>query len=289
MSDVGVVGGRTWRALESDSDPPPVECGPHPDPQRPISGRELDGCIEPPYGAPTLFRAAPGRPEIDIDDIRQGKVGDCYLLAALGELTRTEAGRAHIHGMIRENKDGAGNVVSYAVTLHRCAAPYESPHVLERVVVTVSPSLPYGHAETLRDGVPGSRAEVWVAIVEKAYAELKGSYTAITNGGWPYEAFEALTGKPGAHVAVARYGAGHLVADVQANRLMAFNTRHDVTSPNPYGLRGPHAYMVVGARTDVHGESWVLLRDPWGKGEDPKPVPVTRLAAYFSHVDVGEL
>jgi hypothetical protein len=294
MSNVNsVTGANFWRDPDSeearearrrkgpDRVPEPHECFPED-----ITPRALDACTETADGAPSLFRAAPGRRDIDIDDIGQRAIGDCYLLATLGVLTRSEEGRALIRGMIRENKDGSGNVLSYTVTLHRCAPPAVEPRLMRREEVTVSASLPYQHAVTERPGVPGNRAEVWVAVIEKAYAELKGGFGNTMFGAWPGEAFEALTGKPATYVDAALYTANQLLADVRANKPMTLST-NTIDPANPYGLRPAHAYMVVGARTDAHGTTYAILKNPWGYA-DPAPVPIKDFGRYFTYLDRGQ-
>src|SRR5262245_8022628 len=108
MSNVGIVTGRNfWQNLETDEahdatlrhkgpyrEPLPGEC--FPDDTDRITPRTLNDCTEPARGAPSLFHASPGKLDIDIADIGQRKIGDCYLLSSLGALTQSEAGRAHI-------------------------------------------------------------------------------------------------------------------------------------------------------------------------------------------------
>jgi Calpain family cysteine protease len=297
MSQVGIVSGRNyWQDLETEEarDPkanrPPdrpaelAECLPDTDK---LTARTLDNCVEPSRGAPTLFHAAKGKPDIDIADIGQRSIGDCYLLSALGVLTQTPEGRAHIRDMIRENRDGAGNVLSYTVTLYECTPPAIEPRVATKTEIAVSTSLSYQHASTTRPGVANDRAEMWVAVIEKAYAELKGGFGKVMNGGWPGEAFQALTGKLGTYVAAADYDAARLAADRKANRPVTLSTGR-VHKDNPFGLVANHAYMVVGSRTDAKGEVSVLLRNPWGK-DHPTPIPVSQLQKYFTYADVGQL
>jgi hypothetical protein len=293
MGNIGsVTGSNYWRDPESPEahearhkepyrEKPPGECRPEG-----LTSEALDACAEPETGPPTLFRAAPGRLDVDIDDIGQREIGDCYLLAALGALTRSEEGRRAIRGMILENRDAAGNVLSYAVGLYRCTPPAIEPRRMARVEITVSATLPFAHASTERAGVPGNRAEVWVAVIEKAYAELKGGFEKTRRGAWPGEAFEALTGKTAAYAAGAVYTARDLARDLAANKPLTLSTTL-LEGPNPYGLVGPHAYAIVGSRVDAHGRTCLLLKNPWGR-DDPKPLPIDELPNYCTYVDAGE-
>ena len=54
------------------------------------------------------------------NDVKQGEVGDCYLMAALAALAQTPAGRQRIHDMIHETERAGGKV--YTVTFREPVA-----------------------------------------------------------------------------------------------------------------------------------------------------------------------
>lgn len=81
-------------------------------------------------------------------------------------------------------------------------------------------------------------------------------------------------------------------SDLAAGRLVTVGTSDvlPTTGPGgttPYGLVGPHAYVV----TDVFekdGKLQVQLYNPHGANHPP-PVPFEDLAKYATHVSVGSL
>lgn len=137
--------------------------------------------------------------DIDPDDVSQGMVGDCYFMASLAAIARTQPDL--IRRMIRDNGDG-----TYTVTF------YQRPILgavgdLEPVEVTVNSEMPI-YLSKFKDPRPDHPAyaqfgdhdttsrseETWPVIIEKAYAKMKGGYGSIRGGeGW--RAMEELTGK----------------------------------------------------------------------------------------------
>ncbi|MFZ5442466.1 MAG: hypothetical protein ACOZQL_20825 [Myxococcota bacterium] len=41
---------------------------------------------------------------------------------------------------------------------------------------------------------------------------------------------------------------------------------------------GNHAYSVKGIKTDADGKKYVLLYNPWGVGNEPRPIPIEEAA-----------
>jgi hypothetical protein len=137
-------------------------------------------------------------------DVRQGGLGDCWLLASLAEV----AARAPQDITSMFSYAGTTNVDGYQVSLYNVRF-YDSLGVAH--TVTVDTELPQGGSSYARP-VGGSRAVngstspvLWVALAEKAYAQANGqgfvsssnvgsdSYSAL-NGGWPAWALQAITG-----------------------------------------------------------------------------------------------
>lgn len=115
--------------------------------------------------------------------------------------------------------------------------------------------------------------EFWTPLLEKAYAKLKGGYTAL-NMGFPHEAMVDLTGgitevfqvaslpKDLAHFLKPLLGKGALVS--------CANTQGILPHKNLYGIMFQHAYSVTGLeKVQTKWGPFELLRihNPWGKAE----------------------
>lgn len=114
---------------------------------------------------------------------------------------------------------------------------------------------------------------VWPALLEKAFAKVKGSYAA-ANGGFVETGIRSLTGAP-----VFTYWADELTDDElfssmkEANELdyiMGAGTYGTDTATNECGVVAGHAYTIMEAfelldtdGTTVAGELY-MVRNPWG-------------------------
>lgn len=121
-------------------------------------------------------------------DVKQGGLGDCYLLAALAAVAR--ANPKAIENMIKDNGDG-----TYDVTIHVDTAWWGKK--LEKKTIKVKPTFPTkdGKPVYAKEGEGGPKGpRLWVMLIEKAYAIHKGGYDDI-EGGFGGPAMEAITGK----------------------------------------------------------------------------------------------
>jgi hypothetical protein len=122
--------------------------------------------------------------EISVNDIKQSNyIGDCFFLAALGSLAK--ANPATIRNMLKDNKNG-----TYTVTLH--LRQKDGSRVATDV--TITNEMLYDNNGNLIAAGDGD-GELWVMIIEKAYAKAMGGYDNIEDGGLGNEAIEVLTGK----------------------------------------------------------------------------------------------
>ena len=117
-------------------------------------------------------------------DVNQGYLGDCYFVAALGETALKDP--SLIENMITSNGNGTYSVCFYI----NGQADY----------VTVNSQLPYmGGGYSWANGstqeFANGSVDDWVALVEKAFAELNGQSAAASYGGHPTgNAYEDLNG-----------------------------------------------------------------------------------------------
>jgi hypothetical protein len=124
------------------------------------------------------------------DDVNQGAIGDCYLMAALAAIARNNP--AAIYNMMKDNGDGTVTVKMYKPTDQAVEEKY---FTIKKTIVS--------------DG-RHSEGALWVPLLEKAYATMglavpKGkslisstskSYAKIGDGGHSDTAFFILTGHP---------------------------------------------------------------------------------------------
>lgn len=195
-------------------------------------------------------------------DIKQGGIGDCYFLAAVGSVVAENP--EAIKDMIRDNKDG-----TYSVRFYHKGEPVWI-HVDGQLPVDSKGNPVYAKGA---DSDGDKKLELWVPLMEKAYAKFKDTYSTdkvetgyseIDHGGHCDTVMEALTGKEASRKTWK--GSADQLADrlaaVDDGQLVSIGTKDGVSD----GWAGPHAYTVLDTY-EKDGETYVVLRNPWGFGE----------------------
>ena len=214
-----------------------------------------------------------------INDINQGSIGDCYFLAALGGIAHTNPNL--LRQAITENSNG-----TYSVRLYRKVETgflFFTSTSFVPVEVSVYPNFP-GSVNAVDAANPNASAnpahahggdnnfegnpELWVRIVEKAYALFRGSYKIIGSGGLGASALETLTGQ--AHtervlddghrariIEAVRNGIATEAGTTQSKINNASAADRQFAAQN--SIVGGHAYTVIAA--DATG---ITVRNPWG-------------------------
>ncbi|XP_063232270.1 calpain-B-like isoform X8 [Bacillus rossius redtenbacheri] len=197
-------------------------------------------------------------------DVQQGELGDCWLLAAVANLTLNQS----LFVQIVPDDQGFGQ--NYAGIFHFRFWQYG-----RWVDVVVDDRLPtvYGKLVFLHSS---ENDEFWSALFEKAYAKLHGSYEAL-KGGSTCEAMEDFTGGVSEMYEMAEAPPNLykiMLKAYERSSLMACSIEPDpnvVEAQTPEGLVKGHAYSV----TKVHFVDIVTpnrsgkiplirLRNPWG-------------------------
>ena len=211
-------------------------------------------------------------------DVKQGYLGDCYLLAALGAVAKSSP--AAIQNMFLDNGDGTWTVrfffngLADFVTVDRWLATDSRGRLVYDNFGAVAAS---------------AATELWLPLLEKAYAQWNetgktgrvapafppppppdNSYEAI-EGGWMQDVNAQALGKPSS--VYWRFDAGTkqtMIAAIQSNKAVTLSTYRNAYD----GLVGGHAYIVAGYNkaTDKF-----TLYNPWGNTH-PNPLTLTQLA-----------
>ena len=202
-------------------------------------------------------------------DVRQGAIGDCYFPAALAAIAHTDPER--IQNMIRQNEDG-----TYTVTFHNASSWGGSTG--KKVEITVDGDL---YARSFGGPVYGSslgtpsqpdKMELWFPLIEKAYAQWKGSYEAIGNGGVSGKLMSEVMGASYDYSSVSDYNKDRVWEQIKQGEQngwpMTAGTHGSDQSAlyTNSGVYANHAYSVLGVEEE-NGVKYVKLRNPWGQSE----------------------
>ncbi len=214
------------------------------------------------------FQNVPGalfKDGISPEDIKQGALGDCYLLSALSSLANVQPDV--IKNAIRENADG-----TFTVTFHKDSLFGLFDKGQKPIEVTIDNDFPTKDGKTqlytkAKDG------ELWPLVIEKAYAKLDGGYQRVGKGGSPATIWQALTGKSGAMTANLVEGDGSIFRKLKnaldEKRPVAASTAPALKNYEGTGLVKAHVYAILGV-SEKDGERFVTLRNPWGHTEPGK-------------------
>lgn len=198
--------------------------------------------------------------KIQPDDIKQGYLGDCYLLAALAALAERPQ-----------------RILNLFLTAEKNAQQYYACKILYKgkwKTIDLDDNIP------VMDGKPAfskaSGPETWVILLEKAWAKLYSSYKRI-EAGYPEEGLHDLTG---AHIQAYRTKAPDfnkeevwqylLKAEDREYSMIASSLPGSDTNTSKSGIVQGHAYTLLGAyalNTNSGQVRLVKLRNPWGKSE----------------------
>jgi hypothetical protein len=251
------------------------------------------GAERKPLSGPTAtyVKGAGDANAVDLNDINQGQLNDCFVMSGAGAIARNDPNA--IQNAIRENKDDKGNVTSYTVTLYEKRAGLSGffRGGYERKEYTVDATFPTNgkHAGPGDTDAKGNQ-EIWPLVIEKAYGQSKGGYDAINKGGYSGDVMTALTGRETQDISANKYSFEQMQKDLKAGGVTAATPDKDAVKkkgPLDYGLHAWHSYVVTEAYTDKDGKQWVKLYNPWGS-DHPKPVPFEDFKKNFVSVQVNK-
>ena len=218
-------------------------------------------------------------------DLRQGGVGDCWFLSALAVVAERHDLIASLFSSTVTNSTGCYNIRLFL------DGQWTSVLVDDHLPVTEAPRRPELAFESRlafsRCGSPVGGQQLWVSLLEKAYAKAHGCYDAIS-GGQISEALLDLTGAPTEDIDM---GSHSFDSELLWRRLCEFRrlklpmgcaTDSDHSTLSEVGLCGSHAYSILDVREAMvspHGDEsfggdgvvesvrLLRIRNPHGVGE----------------------
>jgi hypothetical protein len=223
--------------------------------------------------------------KIECSDIRQGNLGNCYFLSALAALTEFPKLIYQIFRTKEINPEGF-----YEIALFIDG---------EWQIVFVDDFFPVVKGTKNFAFARPNGNELWVVLLEKAWAKVNGGYANIISG-WPSDTLAALTGFATQRLSHKELPIDELwttlkMAD-ESDKIMCTSTKQD-KSVESNGLVQNHAYTLIGAKDKIHeGQELrlVKIRNPWGyrewKGDwsDNSHLWTEELKKYFEKVSSDE-
>ncbi|KAI1104668.1 cysteine proteinase [Jackrogersella minutella] len=224
---------------------------------------------------------------IGAGDVKQGSLGDCWLIASLSALANVEDGikricveydtRIGIYGFVFY-RDGEWIYSIIDDKLYLTSPCWDSPSLQREMLQQIDREEPEKvYRKTYQTGSKAlffgqckDQRETWVALLEKAYAKAHGDYGSLS-GGWIGEGLEDLSGGVTTELLASD------ILDIDAfweeecskvNKEFLFGCSTGLLDGgygDRNGIREGHAYVVMDARTLKSGQRLVKLRNPWGK------------------------
>lgn len=235
---------------------------------------------------------------VAINDVGQGSLGDCYFMAGLAAVARSQPER--IQAMVQDHGDGSFSVYMWAHN-DQWGEEVEDPdgtyeYVLSARRVRVDDHFPagwngatpayakFGDQETTPDGE--RRVELWPMLFEKAYAQLKGSYSIVGEGGFASTPMSFFSSEQ-----VEDHDPQEMTPDsVRAVMKAAERDGRPMTLGVPsatansaMNLYGNHYYAFWGFDADGN----VLVYNPWGSSHPPRGLTFEEVCKHFDSLHVG--
>ncbi|KAK2032494.1 calpain family cysteine protease [Colletotrichum zoysiae] len=225
--------------------------------------------------------------KINGSDVKQGSLGDCWLMATMTALANVEGGvertcveydtRIGIYGFVFY-RDGEWIYSIIDDKLYLKSPCWDSPSMQRDLLQQIDrEDVERVYRKTYQTGSKAlffaqckDQNETWVPLLEKAYAKAHGDYASLA-GGWIGEGLEDLSGGVTTELLTSD------ILDIDGfweNELSKVNEEFlfgcstgllDGGYGEREGISEGHAYVILEARTLKSGERLIKLRNPWGK------------------------
>ena len=195
---------------------------------------------------------------IDLEDIRQGKIGNCYFLSSLAAMTDYPNLLAQVFKTKKQNEQCFWEIVLYI------NGKFQIVIIDDFIPVTKGTNEPYFSK-------PNNR-ELWVVLLEKAWAKINGGYVNIISG-WPCNVLNCITGF--STTFIVHDNTTSKIEEIfeaidtfdKTNRILCSSTKGD-EGLEATGLVKGHVYIILGSVT-LNGQNGtkvklIKMKNPWG-------------------------
>ncbi len=190
--------------------------------------------------------------KMDIEDIHQGVLGNCYFLSSLSAIAEYPGRLAKLI----QNKTTSENGC-YAINVFIQG---------KQKTVLIDDEFPVFKNKNWAMASSGE-GEIWVQLFEKVWAKINSSYT-MTIAGLPSEALSTLTEAPVITYIHKKYEPDQLF-DIFKNcddqKFIICTTTNSSSASKEVGLVQSHAYTVISCY-NIDGLKLMKIRNPWGGG-----------------------
>ena len=191
--------------------------------------------------------------KIEMADINQGSLGDCYFLASAAALSEYPNLIYKMFKTKEVNKEGFFEIVFFIDGKFQ--------------VVVVDDYLPVNKKTQQIAFARPNKNEIWVCLLEKAWAKINGGYSNIIKG-WMRHVLQTFTGfgfTSFIHTSTSPLTLWKAISNADSNNcIMSSSSRKDVVDK---GLVNSHAYTLIGTfilKSKGKEIQMVKMRNTWG-------------------------
>ena len=190
--------------------------------------------------------------QMNIEDIHQGVLGNCYFLSSLSAI-------AESHSRLQKLIENS------TVSPNGCYALKVFVQGKQKTIV-IDDYFPVFKNKKFAMAFSGPN-EIWVQLFEKMWAKLNSSYT-MTIAGLPSEALSVLTEAPVITYIHRKYEPDDLwkiIKQCDDDNYIICTTTNNSTASQDIGLVQSHAYTLISAY-EIDSLKLLKIRNPWGSG-----------------------
>ena len=195
------------------------------------------------------------------DDIIQGSLGDCYFLSVLGSLCTFPKliEKLFYSKHLTKSKNHQYGIYFYINGIWK--------------LILIDDYFPARNTSFKKFAFAYSTSkEIWVPLLEKAWAKINGCYAKVGTGGLPNEVFDICSEAYNEYILIKNKNKDLLWTEIleeeKKNYMMTAGTTKNTNNfkLEKIGLTPGHAYTVLGV-LEINKEKVIKLRNPWGNFE----------------------